>query len=153
MKHQNQGFTLIELLVVLTLVAVVIGFSLTAIASYVAHQEIERSVTTVTTTLTETRQRTLAAETDTQFAVSFATSSISWFVYPYGSGTVRDHVLPGVSVSYNFSHNENQIIFSRLRGEVNATGTVTVSHPRIGRTINIHIDRSGRYSLETDSAD
>lgn len=149
----KQGFTIVELLVVMALMIIVAGFSLSAIASYAAHQEIERSVTTITSTLTETRQRTLSAESLSQFGVMFGTSSVAWFAEPYDQESAQLQNLPGVEVAYSFSHNEDSILFSRLRGETNATGTVMVSHPRSGRTIHITIEQSGRYTVEDVSAD
>lgn len=149
----KRGFTIVELLIVVSVMIIVAGFSLSAIASYAAHQEIERSVTTITSILTETRQRTLSAESLSRFGVMFGTSSVSWFVEPYDPETIHLEKLPGVEVAHSFSHSEDTILFSRLRGETNATGTVVVSHPRSGRTVLITIKQSGRYAVADMDAD
>ena len=150
-KLVNQGYTLLELLIVISLIAFVVSWSLVEIARYAAHQEINRAVTTITTTLTETRQRTLAAESDTQFGIGFATTSVSWFeglIFDITSPNTTTESLGGVEVAYAFSHNEDYITFSRLRGEASATGTVAVTHPRTGRTIVIEVQRSGFRILD-----
>ncbi len=147
-KYQvhKRGFTLLELVLVIALAAAVATWSLSGIIRYAAHQEIDRAVTEIITLTNETRQRTIAAETDTQFGLRFATSTVTRFEgVDFDEEAPSNVVLPlaNVELQIDFSDDSNQIVFSRLRGVSSATGTVTVTHSRSDREVLLEVLPSG----------
>ncbi len=144
-KYKN-GFTLIELLVVVAIFGLLITVTITSLIEYRDIQVAKSSVTEVVSIIKETRQKTVAAETITQFGVYIASSSLTVFegnVYDISNLTNKTFSIPGMSLSAQFSDGSSTLIFTRLTGEPSATGTIDIGYPRLNSTTTITIKEAG----------
>lgn len=142
----NKGFTLLELLLVITLMTALAAFVFLSFVEYGASQSFRVTVTEVTSVIKETRQKTLSAETITQFGIHVASSSI--VVYEggaYNALNTSNKVisLPGVTLVPQLSGGVSEFTFARLTGEASATGTILITDNRLNSTTSIIIHRSG----------
>ena len=123
----NKGFTLLEVLVVITILLVIATFSMFAIQNYAHQQQLQAAEQTLTTAFREARQKTVAAESDTNFGLLFSTSTVVRYegqdstVAPESYETID---MTNVTLSAVFSDGSNEISFARLTGRPSATGTI-----------------------------
>lgn len=144
-KYKN-GFTLIELLVVVVIVGLLITATVTSLIEYRDVQVAKASVAEVVSVIKETRQKTVAAETATQFGVHVASSSLTVFegsVYDVSNSTNEIFSIPGMSLFAQLSDGSNTLIFTRLTGEPSATGTIDIGYSRLNSTTTITIREAG----------
>lgn len=140
------GFTLIELLIVVIIVGLLAVFIFSALTEYRDIQVAKAAVVEVTSIIKETRQKTVAAETTTQFGVYFATSSLVVFqgnVYDASNSTNKTFSVPGMSLRAQLSDSSSTLIFTRLTGEPSATGTIDIGYARLNSTTTITIKEAG----------
>lgn len=140
------GFTLIELLVVVIIAGLLVVLIFSSLIEYRDTQIAKAAVAEVTSIIKETRQKTVAAETTTQFGVHIATSSLIVFegsVYNSSNSTNKTFAVPGMSLRAQLSNGSITLIFTRLTGEPSATGTIDIGYARLNSTTTITIKEAG----------
>ncbi len=129
--RESTGFTLIEILIaiviILLLSSIVIGGFSRLTRSYV----LEKEVGVVRTVLADARARTLSSKDDSAYGVHLQTNQVVLFKgATYSAGDPLNEVFAidsGVSLSsIALTGGATNIVFERLSGKANATGTVTV---------------------------
>lgn len=143
-----RGFTLIELLLVLTILGVIAALSVSGFIANSVAQQFAGAVTETALTIQEARQRTLSAETETQFGVEISAGAITVFegdslVAATAIRSVVDGSAQGVVYEPALALGTTTIVFARLTGEPSATGTIVVRSIRTGATSTIRITDGG----------
>lgn len=142
----KRGFTLIELLLSITLIAIVSTFVFTSFVEYGNQQVFKSAVVEVVSVIKVARQKTLSAETTTQFGVYVATSSLVVFEgssYSVSNPTNKVFPVPGMSLDAQLSDGTKTLIFTRLTGAPSATGTINIGYSRLNSTTTITIQSAG----------
>lgn len=144
-ENYIRGLTLVELLIVMAIIAIVASAIMSGFMSYGVAQELQVVKAESTTLVREARQRTIASETDTQFGVHVATSTITVFEGAnFTTGVVRsEFTSQGTLFASTFSDGSNEIVFSRLTGLPSATGTIMLTQTRSNDTITLEILDNG----------
>ena len=146
MPTSRAGFTLIEIVVVLGLLAIIILFSVGEIRDYAATQQLQVAEQELVSFVRETRQRTLAAETSSQFGLRFATSSVTRFegaAYTDDPSSHTTHTFPGATLTSPLISSDTDLVFSRLTGIPSATGTISVQHVHTGAVRELRLTDAG----------
>ena len=129
MKHRTSGFSLVEMLVVFAIMAVIATFAVVAFKDYARFQQYDASVATIKSTFVDARVRARSAEFDQAHGVKILASSLVIFrgsTYSAGASTNETITLTGVTLSRSLIGGTDQIVFNKLTGLPNTTGTVTI---------------------------
>ena len=146
MKRMGAGFSLVELLVVFTIMAAVALFAIVGFKDYAHIQQYDAAVATVKSTLIDTRVRARSAELDQSYGVKILTSSLVVFrgtTYSAGASTNETVSVTGGTLSSSLTGGTDQIIFNKLTGLPNATGTITMIGAEHLATTTLTITGSG----------
>lgn len=142
----HRGYTLLELLIVVALTVIVAGFIFVGFIKYGDEQRTSSVLIEIKSLLKETKQKTTAAETDSQFGVYFATSSMVVFEGALYSDNDPENIVynfPDFNISPELSGGVFEVVFARLTGEPSATGTITIDYVRSSSTRSLVINNSG----------
>lgn len=142
----KRGFTLIELLIIIAIIGLIATFSVSSFIEYRDSQISRTVVADIHSLIKETKQKTIAAETTGQFSIYFSTSSLTVFegsVYSPTGISNKVYNFPNTNLDINLSDSSQQILFSRLTGEVSSTGTIAIGHMRLNSTTTLTILESG----------
>ena len=140
------GFTILELLVVIAILLIVSLFSFVAIREYALYQQMQSAEQTLTALFRETRQKTIAAETETNFGLHFASSTVIRFEGASTTTAPEENVvieIPHVVITTMFSDGSNAVRFARLSGRPSATGTIAISGIQTDRVRQLYITDTG----------
>ena len=146
-KSDTQGFTFVELLVVLSIIAILVAVSVSALKNFryaaslkVATQEVYRSVV-------DARSNTLASQGNSVYGVRIATTSVTRFTgatYVATSTSNITYVFEyGVTATGTLAISGTNVIFARLTGKPSATGTVYIRGASVVGTSTLVIHASG----------
>lgn len=148
MVHQSErakGYTLIELLVVIAIVFVLLAMSVEGFRLFAVGVGGDASARRVLKVLEEAHARTLSADGDTQYGVFFDTSSVTLFAgdaYASGAPSNETTTLHQATISdISLADGGSEVVFSRIRGNPSATGTITIQETRdtsIVRVLEVH---------------
>jgi prepilin-type N-terminal cleavage/methylation domain-containing protein len=145
MKRKNKGFTLVEILIAIALMAListVVIFSFSKVNSMGA---LDKGSAEIVSTLNEARSLTLSSKDSSSYGVRFGESEVVLFRGVYNPSSSENILIPlnslirisGVSLVGGGS----EVLFERLSGRVETSGSVTVSlvnDPSQSKIINIH---------------
>lgn len=129
-KMNKRGFTLIEVLISISIMALLLGISMSVFRALTDQQSLDRDVETVISYMLRAQNQTRAGEKNSNYGVYFASTSVTLF-----EGTVYSAGTP-TNLVFNFNNRTymhataltgggNQIYFKKISGAPHATGTVT----------------------------
>ena len=141
-----KGFTLLEMLLVVTLIIIIATFSFASLSSLNTAQALDKDVKGIVAIIDEARSNTLTSQNDSQYGVHFESEKVVLFrgtTYSASDSNNRDAGLSGVTTisTISLTGGASDIVFARLTGAANATGTVVVRSKRDSsktKTITIH---------------
>ena len=132
-RLNRNGYTIIELLVVLTIVSLLVVIAVSTFQNLKRSSILRVSVDNVQHALETARNRTLASDGDTVFGIHLDEDKMvvfSGISYSSTSPTNTDYEFTGgVTATSSLSGGVTEIIFARLTGVPNATGTITLVTP------------------------
>jgi prepilin-type N-terminal cleavage/methylation domain-containing protein len=142
-----RGFTLLELLVAIAIAAILFAITVSGFRNLREETNLPLAVDDAVSYLQDARARTLSSEGATVYGVHFETGMFVFFIgptYTAGAPTNKERDLPPTVTisSYSFSGGGDEVIFKRLTGETDNSGTVTfqlTSDPSHTRTIDINL--------------
>ena len=146
MPTARAGFTLIEIVVVIGILALIALFSVGEIRDYAATQQLQVAEQELVSLVRETRQRTLAAETHSQFGLRFASSSVTRFegaAYADEPDSHTEQTFPGVTFVSPLIDSDTDVVYSRLTGTPSATGTISIIHGQTGLVRELRLTDAG----------
>jgi prepilin-type N-terminal cleavage/methylation domain-containing protein len=129
-KHcSKSGMTLVEIIVVLTIMAIIFGIGTYTLVSARKSATLNTLTDSVASTLEQARSSALSGKGGVSYGVKFASTSYTYFASPYVQND-PDNRTSGVSTGFELSNtytsNGGIVIFSRLTGAPQATGTITI---------------------------
>ena len=142
----KNGFTLLELIIVMAILGMITLFTFSAFTDYKDIQVAEGTVVEINSLIKETRQKTISAETSSQFGIHFATTSLVVFEgSTYNPGNTANHTynFSNTNIDIQLSNGGDDIIFSRLTGVANSTGTIAIGHTRLNSTTTLIMQATG----------
>lgn len=145
-SSHTRGFSLMELMVVIAISVLLMGISLGVFSALTQKQIVEKSTENVYAVLQEARNKTILGENGSQYGVRFASSSITLFqgsaYNPSSASNITTVLNPRTEISsINLTGGATTIVYSKLSGQPNATGTIQVilkSNSTLLETITIH---------------
>lgn len=138
------GFTLIELLVSVVIIIVVGVFIVSGFERFFTDRSIDGTVAQIHAMLNKARHQTLTAKNGSAYGVRFNTQAVYLYQGAFSSSSPVDIIsINGVAKisSISLTGGTNDIRFTKLTGEANATGTVVVSlsdNASTTRTITVY---------------
>lgn len=151
LKGVVRGFTVIEILIAIVVTITLVTIILSGFASFRESSELTRAADSIVDILKQARTRTLASENSAQYGIRFASSTAVLFQGSAFSSNPASHAtttLPAlVEVSsITLVGGGADILFKRLTGETDNTGTVIVRSRRTSaKTKTITIYASGLF--------
>lgn len=132
------GFTLTEVLITIALLGVLVAITLPVGISFYQRETLEDTALNVGSTLRRARLQAIAEKRDAAFGVKILSTSFVLFEGGSWAGrTVTE------DESFNFptgvsAAGLDEVVFVKLSGEPNMTGTITLSLGGAGRTITVN---------------
>ena len=141
----GNGFTLLEVLLVIVIAMILLAVSIFTFYEYREKTDLDMATERVLETLFEARAKTLSSENRSPYSVHFQGDKAIIFkgsTFNASDTTNIDYVLPPRTTiaTISLAGGGNDIIFKRLTGETNQSGTVTlqlVNTPSSSTTISI----------------
>lgn len=147
LKREERGFTFVEILVVIALIALIGTISLLAFRNIYRASAARSATSEIVSALRDARSSTMGSTNDTVYGVRVGTSSVTRFVGgSYTPGAASNTVYAfeaGVTATGTLVRNGTNIVFARLTGEPNATGTLYVRDIDNRNTTTITIQATG----------
>ena len=139
MRTQNKGFTLVEIIVAITILGLMAGISLTAFSGFLKRENLSSDASALAGALREARSRTLASVKGSQYGVKIDADRFTIFQGSSFSAETAD--APFIfSNSVRASTTIPVIVFARVTGNSNASGTIDVylaGSPDVKRSVRV----------------
>lgn len=133
----KKGFTLLEVIFVIAIAAIIFAVASPYAMDFYRRQLVEEARSNVTSALEQARHNAVLQKNDSNFGVHFIAGS--YIIFQGDSYETRDpdfdQVFPMID-DIDLSGNPD-IIYSKLTGEVSATGTIPFTFGSITRSIEI----------------
>jgi prepilin-type N-terminal cleavage/methylation domain-containing protein len=129
----KKGFTLIEILIVIAISAIILAIVVNAFYSMVRTQALDRDHSSIASLIDQAKSLSINAKSASQYGVYFASSTASLFKgtsYNPADSANQNYNLDGrvtISGLNLVGSSTDQILFSRLTGYANASGTISIS--------------------------
>lgn len=147
----TRGFTAVEILVVLGILAIFASMSASTFMSIRNTQSLKVASQDVWLALRSARSVTLASENDTVYGVRIEiTRAIRFQGSTYVAGASTNVVYDfsnGVTATTSLSGGTQNIVFTRLTGDAQATGTISLVEPHSGATSSVVVRQSGLIDI------
>ena len=147
-----RGFTFVELLVVMAVIGIIATISTATFRAMYQKATLESGTSEVFDALTDARAKTLASQGSSVYGVHFSSTTVTRFVgdtYTSGASTNSVYTFESsiLATSSIISAGGN-VLFSRLTGISNATGTIYVYDSSGAGTTTVIIHGSGLIEYE-----
>lgn len=150
-KHLSSGFTLIELVVVMAILGIFVLIASQTLGLFTQQVNLNTTSQRIVSTLQLARNKTLAAEDESQYGVHFEQSKYTLFKGSTYSSSDPDNKEYSISTTEIYEINltvGDDIIFDRIRGTTANSGNVKVRLlSDTSRTETILVNSSGSISL------
>ena len=146
---RHAGFTVVETLVALGIGLALVAVSLAAFGSFRDYFALRTAALDVHTALIDARTASLSARNDTVHGVHVESGQVVRFEgSTYSAGAATNRAYPfSYGVTAAFSGGSSNIVFTRLSGRAQTSGTITLTEPRSGRTATVTVYDSGLIEL------
>ncbi len=129
-RKNNTGLTLMELLIIIGILVLLLVAGTSTLSVYRQRQVLSKETETVIETLLEARNLTIVSKNASSYGVHLDTSSITLFAGPSYSSTNPANKIynlsSGITLQKTLPSGGSDLIFSRLTGETNQSGTALV---------------------------
>ncbi len=147
-KNKKSGFTLIEILVVLAIVGLISIFIFTSLNNYKKFQALDKDKETIVQILRQARSQTLSSRNASQYGAHIASSTVTLFTgTTYSSSSASNQVFllqaSDNIMTISLNGGGSDVVFTRLTGETNQYGTITISSPTTSKTKTVTIYKTG----------
>jgi len=152
MRQYAKGITLVEVLVSITIIAILSSIIVVSLSSYRASKLVETTANEIAFKLEEAKTNSIAGKGGSSFGIHFASTSYTYFRGSTYNSSDTDNISPtfpeDFSITTNLTGSAVNIIFSRLTGTPNVTGTITISKTNdSSKTKTITIGNLGDISV------
>lgn len=137
-KKLNKGFTLLELLLSIALISVLAGFSLPIYRTLIKKNDLDIAVNSIAASMRRAQILSQAVDGDISWGVKVQSGSI--VVFKGASYTTRD---TAYDESFDLQSSTNpsgttEVVFAKLTGLPQSTGTTTLTSESDTRTVSIN---------------
>jgi len=147
-----RGFTLIELLIAIAIIVLITVLGISAFSRYNSGQVLKSEASRTVALLSDARARTLASKHDSRYGVHFESDRAILFQgSTYVPGDEQNeimHLHPRATFSTALSDGGVDVIFSRISGDTDQSGSVTLRRDGGAETRTVIIDQSGIAYVE-----
>lgn len=155
MKDENialsKGFTALELLIVLAIIGIILAIMMYSYNTLKSKKQIEVTIDALDFKLEEAKTNALGGKNGTNFGINFSTTTYTYFsgtsYNPANTANSTTTILSNLRLTTSFSDGGKVIIFSRLTGAPQATGTITLSDTTSSNTAQITIGALGNINV------
>ena len=145
-RLSQRGVSLVELLIAIAVILLIAGFLAIGFQNFARFQEFNLALSDITFHIEQAHTDARSAVDDTSHGVQFGTTSITRFtgdtynaLNPFNETTYYQTV----SVSPSLTGGVDVVVFSKLTGRPNATGTILVTGANYSGSEIITISDSG----------
>lgn len=143
-----KGFTMLELLIVMGIMAVLGAIILSTFVNFRKNQALQKDTEAVVELLNQARNQTISSKNLSAYGVHFDSTSIVLFIGPtFDPSSITNQVITLNStdtiLSVTLNGGGNDVIFNRISGETDHTGTVVVSSPGLLKSKTVTIYNTG----------
>ena len=148
----QSGFSVIEIFIVVGILALLTGIIFGTFVSYRKSEALNKDTETIIEVLRQARSQTLSSQNASQYGVHFETGKVTLFTgtsYSAGVSTNQDFIISSTDtiITINLLGGGSSVIFKRLSGETDQTGTVVISSPTSPRTKTVTIYATGLVEI------
>ncbi len=127
----SRGVTLIETLVAVAIMAMISGVVLASLNNFRAQKTMDAAVEQVLAAFSQAHFDTISSRNDKQYGIHIDTDKVVYFIGPtYTAGlstnVVYRFVVPVEIVNISLAGGGNEVLFERLSGGTNQSGTFDV---------------------------
>lgn len=137
---------MLEFLIVTVVLAILFTLTISAYSNYKRHQAAKEDSQTVTAVLRQARSQSLISKNATNYGVHLATTSVTLFTgtaySPSDPANQVTNLSYGVSLSSDLPAGAD-IVFARITGQTNQSGTVTIYLATDVSTSTIKVYKTG----------
>lgn len=137
---KNGAFTLVEVLVVIAITVIIATLGVSSFVSFSKREALDADTTAIVGGLRDARAETLASVGGSQYGIALTPDQFTFFQgSTYNPAAVTNKTFNLSSYSH-ISGDISTVVFERLTGNSNASGTIDVylvSDPTVRRTIGI----------------
>lgn len=128
----KKGFTIIEILIVIVVLTIIATIVASAFSRFNNNQSLQSATAQIVSVLDEARSKTLASYDNSVYGVHLQSDKTVLFkgeVFSPSSSDNKDFIFSSkILISdISLSGGENEIIFKRLTGKTDHSGTITLS--------------------------
>ncbi|MDO8430365.1 MAG: prepilin-type N-terminal cleavage/methylation domain-containing protein [Candidatus Taylorbacteria bacterium] len=127
-----KGFSLVEVLVVITIMGIILAIVMYSFSAARSKKQVEIAIDSINFKLEQAKANAIAGKNGNNFGVQFSTTTYVYFsgnsYNPADITNSSSTIEANLQITKNFSDGGSVIIFSRLTGFPQATGTITVTN-------------------------
>ncbi|HEY4496489.1 MAG TPA: prepilin-type N-terminal cleavage/methylation domain-containing protein [Candidatus Paceibacterota bacterium] len=145
----QKGATLAEMLIVLAIAAILFVMTYEVFVNYNRGQALEKSAAVIAAILNEARSKTLAGRGAAQYGIHFVADGVTFFIgatyNPSDPNNKTEKINSLIEISsINLNGNGNDVIFEKLTGATNQSGTIVIRNKNnLAQTMIITIYPTG----------
>ncbi len=143
---RQKGFTLIEIVVVLAIMVIIISIGALGLRNYAQYQRFEQEVALMRATFFDTRTDARSAVNDEAHGVKFIGNTVVQFsgdTYVAGDPSNETVTFNAITITPVLTAGADEIVFSKLSGIPDVTGSVTLSGVHYVGSSDIEISAAG----------
>lgn len=127
----RRGFTLVEILVSLAIILLLMGIGAYALIASRTAKQLDTMTDSITAKLEEAKSNAISGKNGTNFGLAFSTTTyVYWSGSSYSPGNANNLTYPvtnGFSITSTIPGTDHAIMFARITGLPNATGSITIT--------------------------
>jgi prepilin-type N-terminal cleavage/methylation domain-containing protein len=144
----ERGYSLIEVLIVIAIIFVLVLMSAATFSAFNRASAVNASAEIILAVLAEARTKTLASQDESVYGVHFDTTSVTLFKGDTYMAEDPDNELRVLASSASItnvalSDGGNEIVFKRLSGETDESGTIEIASQTGNESTVITIEVTG----------
>jgi len=130
-QNRNSGYSIIEILVVIAILGIILTIGTVSFESLRSKKQLQITVDSISTKLEEAKTNAVADKGGLNYGIYLQPTSYTLFsgnTYNPNSGTNSSTTIPtNILISKILSNGGDAIVFSRITGSPQATGTIVIS--------------------------
>ena len=150
-SHSSQGFTLIELLISIAIMIIIFSIGLYYFYNAKSGSNLSMETDSIISILEKAKSNAIAGKGGQNYGVNFGANNYTYFggnsFILNNPGNEVYSVSDGLSLSNTMSGSGGSVIFSRLTGVPQTTGTITVTELSTSRTQNVIVGNLGEIKV------
>jgi Tfp pilus assembly protein FimT len=132
----SRGFSLVEVIIIITIMIVILAIAMSSFSNMRSRKQVEVVIDSINFKLEEAKTNAVSGKNGKSSGIYFSTTTYIYFnrdsYLPTDTSNSSTTMPNGLEISSSISDGSKVILFSRLTGFPQATGTITV------RSVNTH---------------